>query len=57
MLPREEDYRRTLYWQPELMTDEQGRVTVRFFNNSRCRRPRVTVNVLDSDGRIGSLEQ
>lgn len=57
VLPREEDYRRTLYWQPELMTDEQGRVTVRFFNNSRCRRPRVTVNVLDSDGRIGSLEQ
>lgn len=57
VLPREEDYRRTLYWQPELMTDEQGRATVRFFNNSRCRYPRVTVNVLDSDGRIGSLEQ
>lgn len=57
VLPREEDYRRTLYWQPELMTDEQGRATVRLFNNSRCRRPRVTVNVLDSDGRIGSLEQ
>lgn len=56
VLPREEDYRRTLYWQPELMTDEQGRATVRFFNNSRCRYPRVTVNVLDSDGRIGSLE-
>ncbi len=57
VLPREEDYRRTLYWQPELMTDEQGRATVHFFNNSRCRCPRVTVNVLDSDGRIGSLEQ
>lgn len=57
VLPREEDYRRTLYWQPELMTDEQGCATVRFFNNSRCRYPRVTVNVLDSDGRIGSLEQ
>ena len=57
VLPREEDYRRTLYWQPELMTDEQGCATVRFFNNSRCRCPRVTVNVLDSDGRIGSLEQ
>lgn len=56
VLPREEDYRRTLYWQPELMTDEQGCATVRFFNNSRCRYPRVTVNVLDSDGRIGSLE-
>lgn len=56
VLPREEDCRRTLYWQPELMTDEQGRATVRFFNNSRCRYPRVTVYVLDSDGRIGSLE-
>ena len=57
MLPREEDYRRTLYWQPELMTDEQGRATVRLFNNSRCCRPRVTVSVLDADGRIAGLER
>ena len=57
VLPREEDYRRTLYWQPELMTDGQGRATVRLFNNSRCRRPRVTVSILDADGRIGGLER
>lgn len=57
VLPREEDYRRTLYWQPELMTDGQGRATVRLFNNSRCCRPRVTVSVLDADGRIGGLER
>lgn len=57
MLSREEDYRRTLYWQPELMTDEQGRATVRLFNNSRCCRPRVTVSVLDADGHIGGLER
>lgn len=57
MLPRKEDYRRTLYWQPELMTDGQGRATVRLFNNSRCRRPRVTVSILDADGRIGGLER
>lgn len=55
-LPREEDYRRTLYWLPELMTDGQGHATVRLLNNSRCRRPRITVHVLDDDGRIGSLE-
>ncbi len=57
VLPHEDDYRRTLYWQPELMTDEQGRATVHFYNNSRCRRLRISVNALDAAGRIGVLER
>lgn len=57
VLPHEDDYRRTLYWQPELMTDEQGRATVRFYNNSRCRRLRISVNTLDAAGRIGVFER
>ena len=54
--PREGDYRRTLYWNPELMPDKEGRATIQFYNNSRCRRPRISVNVLDADGRIGVFE-
>lgn len=57
VLPREEDFRRTLYWQPELMTDEQGRATINFYNNSRCRRLRISVSTLDAAGRIGVLER
>ena len=56
ILPREGDYRRTLYWNPELMPDKEGRATIQFYNNSRCRRPRISVNVLEADGRIGVFE-
>lgn len=57
ILPKEEDYRRTLYWNPEVQTDKNGRATVRFYNNSRCRKPRITVETLTEDGRIGTLTQ
>ena len=57
ILPKEEDYRRTLYWNPEVQTDENGRATIRFYNNSRCRKPRITVETLTKDGRIGTLVQ
>lgn len=57
ILPKEEDYRRTLYWNPEVQTDENGRATIRFYNNSRCRKPRITVETLTKDGSIGTLVQ
>ena len=57
ILPKEEDYRRTLYWNPEVQTDENGRATVRFYNNSRCRKPHITVETLTKDGSIGRLVQ
>ena len=38
------------------MPDKEGRATIQFYNNSRCHRPRVSVNVLDADGRIGVFE-
>ena len=57
ILPKEEDYRRTLYWNPEVQTDENGRATLRFYNNSRCRKPRIVVETLTEDGSIGTLVQ
>ena len=34
-VPSAEDHRRTLYWNPSLMTDKNGRATVSFYSNSR----------------------
>lgn len=57
ILPKEPDYRRTLYWNPVLLPDSTGHATVRFYNNSRCRRPRITVETLTEEGKIGVLNE
>lgn len=33
-LPDEDDYRRTLYWNPNLMTDKKGRAVIRCYNSN-----------------------
>lgn len=57
VLPKENDYRRTLYWNPALVPDEQGRASVTFYNNSRCRRMKVSAQTLSTDGAIGVAEK
>lgn len=57
VLPKENDYRRTHYWNPALSTDEQGKAYIRFYNNSRCKYPRITVETLTEDGKIGVFRQ
>ncbi len=37
-LPDTADYRRTLYWNPDVETDHQGRFSLRFYNNARTKR-------------------
>lgn len=46
------DYRRTLYWNPNAKTDEQGRFTATFYNNSKETRIRMTAAGVTSDGRL-----
>ena len=53
VLPEEPDYRRTLYWNPSVTTDEEGRAQVRFYNNSCCHTPRISVETVTADGQIG----
>ncbi|MGL5546512.1 MAG: hypothetical protein ACRDCS_05860, partial [Tannerellaceae bacterium] len=53
VLPKEEDYRRTLYWNPELVPDENGVAVVSFFNNSSCKQLKITAETISEDGRIG----
>ena len=57
VMPKENDYRRTLYWNPELKPDEQGRASVKFYNNSRCRRMKISAETLADDGAIGVLSR
>ena len=46
------DYRRTLYWNPNAVTDEMGNFTAVFYNNSKNTRIKVSAAGLTSDGRL-----
>ena len=50
VLPDERDYRRTLYWNPDLATDSLGRAQVTFYNNSTATRLRVDVEAMATGG-------
>ncbi|MGL4779726.1 MAG: hypothetical protein ACRCXN_02680, partial [Bacteroidales bacterium] len=56
-LPLTEDYRRTLYWDPMLTTDESGKANVRFYNNSQCKQIEVHAEAVMQDGRVGSYKE
>lgn len=49
-LPQNPDYRRTLYWNPALVLDEQGEASVTFYRNARQGEVAVTVNGFSADG-------
>ena len=51
VLPPVEDFRRTIYWAPDIVTDENGRAQVEFWNNSSCREMRVSCEGMTADGR------
>ena len=51
------DYRRTLYWNPDLKTDAQGKATIEFYNNSTCRHLTISAEGLSPDGQILVLER
>ena len=46
------DYRRTLYWNPNAVCDEQGRFTATFYNNSKETRIKMTAAGITSDGLL-----
>ena len=46
------DYRRTLYWNPNAVTDEQGRFVATFYNNGKETRIRMSAAGVTSDGRL-----
>ncbi len=48
------DFRRTLYWNPLLITGSDGKAHIEFLNNSTSRKFRITVQGLSSDGTLYS---
>lgn len=46
------DYRRTLYWNPNAMPDDDGNFNVMLYNNSRDTRVKTSVAGVTSDGKF-----
>ena len=54
-LPDIKDFRRTLYWNPNLRTDTTGTATVHFFNNSNCKSIKIIAETVTKSGEIGVI--
>lgn len=51
--PDPDDRRRTLYWNPAVKPDSEGKAKVTFYNNSSSRRFSVSAATVTPDGRVG----
>ena len=52
VIPPMADFRRTIWWQPDVKTDDQGKAKVEFFNNSTCEEMYISVEGMTPDGKI-----
>ncbi len=50
--PEPNDYRRTLYWNPDLQLDEKGQAHVTLYNNSRTTHPNVEAAGQTAEGGL-----
>ena len=41
------NYRRTLYWNPDVRTDAEGKANIRLFNNGTCRKMEISAEGCD----------
>lgn len=53
VIPQDPDYRRTLYWNPAVTPDKEGKAKIRFYNNSRCKKFKISAETLTPKGIIG----
>lgn len=49
--PNETDYRRTVYWNPQMTTDPEGRAHLEFFNNGFSERLAVSAEGITANGQ------
>ena len=52
VIPSMADFRRTIWWQPDITTDAQGKAKVEFFNNSTCEEMYISVEGMTEDGKM-----
>lgn len=53
ILPHDPDYRRTLYWNPSVTTDKDGKARIEFYNSSSCRKFTISAEAVTQSGMIG----
>lgn len=46
------DFRRTLYWNPYVITDKDGRASVLFYNNGTCKELDISAEGMTKDGGL-----
>ncbi|MBR2630744.1 MAG: hypothetical protein IKD25_04360, partial [Bacteroidaceae bacterium] len=52
VIPPMADFRRTIYWNPDVKTDAQGKAKVEFFNNSTCQEMYISAEGMTADGKV-----
>ena len=52
VIPPMADFRRTIWWQPDITTDDEGKAKVEFFNNSTCEEMYISVEGMTQDGKV-----
>ena len=50
--PVADDYRRTLWWEPDVVADGNGNASVEFYNNSTCTRMYVSAEGMTQEGKV-----
>ena len=50
--PVADDYRRTLWWEPNILTDAEGNASVEFYNNSTCTQIYVSAEGMNHEGKL-----
>ncbi|GAB6010831.1 hypothetical protein [Viscerimonas tarda] len=53
----DKDYRRTIYWNPNVETDKSGKAGVSFYNNSTSRQLLIDAETVTSSGLFGIYEK
>jgi len=51
VIPPMDDYRRTIYWNPTIVTDAMGNAHVEFYNNSSCSSMFISAEGITLDGK------
>src|SRR5690606_22196826 len=52
----DQDLRSTIYWNPNIITDENGKASFEFFTADQAGRYRILIEGIDLNGRIGRSE-
>jgi hypothetical protein len=55
--PEDADYRRTLYWNPNVVTDKDGKAQVSFYNNGSASAFSIAAEAMTEDGKLGVLNK